>query len=93
MHANSLEAYRQSEDILGRRALLVVAWIELNGPATDRQVMRGMGYTDPNAVRPRITEAVKAGQLIELRNVRDPETGKTVRVVGRPPKQMELEAA
>jgi hypothetical protein len=93
IHANSIQAHHEQRQILSRRALLVVAWFELNGPATDRQAMHGLGFKEPNAGRPRITEAVQSGQLIELRSVRCPETGKTVRVVGRPPKQMELIAA
>lgn len=93
IHENSIAAYHQEQAKLSRRALLVCAWIELHGPATDRQVMLGMGFTDMNAVRPRITESVDAGQLVEVRSVRCNVTGKTVRVVGRPPKQMELIAA
>lgn len=92
MHANSLAAYRDEKKRLCRRALLVAAWIELNGPSTDRQVMHGMGFKEPNAVRPRITELVDAGVLVEVRSIRCPETRKTVRVVARPV-QMELIAA
>lgn len=93
MHENSLQAYRQERKKLTQRALLVLAWIDLNGPATDRQVMHGLKFSEPNAVRPRITELVDAGMLVEVESVRCSETGKTVRVVGRPPRQLELLAA
>lgn len=93
MHENSIAAYRSERDRLSKRAWLVLAWLDMNGPATDRQVMEGMKFSEPNAVRPRITELVDAGLLVEIRSVRCPTTGKTVRVVGRPPRQMELIAA
>lgn len=93
IHANSHAAYHQERKKLSRRAMLILAWIDLNGQHTDREVMRGMGFSDMNSVRPRITELVDAGQLVEVRDVRCPVTRKTVRVVGRPPKQMELLAA
>ncbi len=90
IHENSVAAYNQELPKLSRRAMLVCAWIELNGPSTDRQVMRGMGFTDMNSVRPRITELVEAGLLFEVRSTICPETRKRVRVVGRPIKQLEL---
>ena len=93
MHENSLQAYRQERKKFSEREMLVLAWLDMHGPATDRQVMRGLKFSEPNAVRPRITELVDAGLLVEIRSVRCPETGKTVRVVGRPPRQMELIAA
>lgn len=93
MHANSLSAYRSEADRLSKRAWLVLAYLSNHGPLTDRQVMEGMGFKEPNAVRPRITELVGAGKLLEVRSTRCPVTGKTVRVVGIPPRQMELIAA
>lgn len=93
IHENSVAAYHSEADRLSRRAWLVLAWISQHGPATDRQVMEGMGFKEPNAVRPRITELRDAGMLLEIRSTKCPVTGKTVRVVGIPPKQMELLAA
>lgn len=91
IHENSLAAYRS--DRLSKRAWLVLAYLQQHGPLTDRQVMEGMGFREPNAGRPRITELIDAGKLTELRSVRCRVTGKTVRVVGLPPAQMELIAA
>jgi hypothetical protein len=92
IHENSLDAYRAEQPRLSARAMRVLEWIEAHGAATDRQVMHGLGFKDPNAVRPRITELVDAGRLLEVRNTKCPETGKTVRVVDvkRGPSQQEL---
>ena len=46
---------------------------------TDRDMLRVLGYSDMTAVRPRITELLSMGLLIEVDAVRDPVTGKTVR--------------
>lgn len=81
MHENSLAAFREEGSRLTSRALAVLGWVEQFGPATDREVMRGMGFSDPNAVRPRLTELVQAGKLMEVCTRKDEKTGKTVRVV------------
>lgn len=81
MHRNSLAAYEAEESRLSKRAQAVLAWITAHGPHTDREVMQGMGFTDPNAVRPRITELIDAHKLIEVGDVRCPVTGKRVRRV------------
>lgn len=84
VHANSVDAYHQEEPRLSRRAAAILEWIERHGPATDRRVMEAMGFREPNAVRPRITELIDLGSLREVRNTRCPVTGKTVRVVDVP---------
>ena len=77
MHVNSLEAYDACRAELDGRAALVLDWIEQHGDATDREVMHGLGFTDPNKVRPRITELVERGMLEESTKVR--EEGRMVR--------------
>lgn len=81
IHANSLATYRADIDKLGGRAAEVFDWISKHGAHTDREVMNGMGFTDMNSVRPRITELVDAKLLIEVDKVRDELTRKHVRVV------------
>lgn len=81
MHDNSLAAYRSEETRLSKRCEAVYAWISAHGPATDREVMTGMGFTDPNAVRPRITELSQRGRLMEVGAITCPVTSKTVRRV------------
>jgi predicted HTH transcriptional regulator len=91
VHDNSIAAYRAEETKLSRRAEDVLAWITQHGPHTDREVMAGMGFREPNSVRPRITELIDAGKLLEVCSRRCPVTGKTVRVVDiRRPRQPEL---
>lgn len=91
MHEHSLEAYREEEAKLSARALAVLGWIRIHGPHTDREVMQGMGFTDMNAVRPRITELIDANKLMEVGAVRCLVTGKRVRRVDiRRPRQEPL---
>lgn len=63
------------------RAELVLTWIKTNGPATDRDVMRGLGFTDMNAVRPRISELIDARLLVECGKRRCATTAQAVRIV------------
>lgn len=92
MHEHSVAAYRAEESKLSKRASAVLAWITERGPKTDREVMVGMGFSEPNAVRPRITELIDAGLLMEVASRICAVTGKRVRVVDirRPRGQMEL---
>jgi len=77
MHANSLEAWRGLD--LGKRQAMVLA--EYDAPRTDREVADRLGFADPNRVRPRVTELVKAGVLVEVGKVK--ENGRAVRLVRR----------
>lgn len=82
VHHNSVTAYHTEKPKLSKRAEAVLAWITTVGPRTDREVAYGMGYGENlNAVRPRITELLDAGRLIEVGDVKCPVTGKTVRRV------------
>jgi hypothetical protein len=80
VHANSLAAY-QSLNLSERSANVLRVYVESVCPFTDREVMHRLGFTDPNAVRPRITELCDAGLLEEFDGgTLDPETGKRVRL-------------
>jgi hypothetical protein len=82
VHDNSIAAYHSQEAKLSARATAVLAWITKHGPRTDREVAYGMGYGENlNAVRPRITELIELGKLMEVCNVTCPVTRKTVRKV------------
>ena len=66
MHINSLTAYREERERLsGRQALIYELLSETNTAMTDREVMKKLGYSEPNAVRPRNTELIKKGFLEE----------------------------
>lgn len=84
IHEHSRDAYREEYPKLAGRKAQVYEWIAQHGPSTDREVMEGMGYVEPNAVRPRITELVTAGFLIERGERHCEVTGKLVRVVDIP---------
>jgi hypothetical protein len=90
IHANSVTSYRAEEPKLARRALDILFWVRAHGPATDRQIARGMGFGDMNSVRPRVTELVESGFLTELDSVKCEVTGRHVRRVGIPQKQGQL---
>jgi len=82
VHINSLKAYHTEHDKLSKRARAIHEFLQLHaGPYTDRQIMGFMGFTEPNAVRPRITEMVKVGLLHEVGDVKCSVTNKTVRLV------------
>ena len=81
-HAHSTAAHRQEQASgrLSQRAQLILATALEGVHFTDRAMMLRIGKTDPNAVRPRVTELIEAGFLIVTGSTRDPVTGKTVRV-------------
>lgn len=82
MHVNSLAAYEAGRrELFSKRELLILDALRGKAPATDRDVMHALGFADMNSVRPRITELVKDGVLVELDSVRDRKTGKWVRTV------------
>lgn len=93
IHQHSVAALHEQKPKFGKRALAILAWLREHGRATDRQVMLGLGYREPNAVRPRITELIEALELEEVGSVTCSFTGKTVRLVAIrrvPPQQLSL---
>lgn len=81
IHQHSIDAYHDEQPRLSRRLERVVAWLELHPKQTDREIMAGLGFGDMNAVRPRVTEGIEAGRIVEVGEKRCPVTGKTVRIV------------
>lgn len=82
VHVNSAQAYHEQRKELSERAAAVLAvYRRAVGPLTDRAVKDAMGFSDMNAVRPRITELIDAGLLQECGRVKDAVTGKVVRAV------------
>jgi len=82
VHPNSIKTYREDANKISKRAGDVLRLLREYGyPLTDREVMKALGFTDPNAVRPRITELLDAGLITEAGNTKDELTGKTVRKV------------
>jgi hypothetical protein len=100
MHINSLNTYQEEMARLSKRAKLILSWMlvkdkeRINTIHTDREIKEGMNFSEMNMVRPRITEMIKAGILIEYGSTTCQTTGKTVRLVAIPkaenPNQMKL---
>lgn len=63
-------------DKFTRKAEILVALQA--GPMTARCVMQVLGYSDLNSVRPRITELVQEGRVVEAGTVCDPISGRKV---------------
>lgn len=84
VHEHSIAAYYGEMPKLSRRARIILAWFVEHGPATDRECMKALKFTDMNSVRPRITELIDAEKLIEVGQRICPVTHKKVRVSGIP---------
>ena len=81
IHDNSIQTFYETEQERAKRAADVYeAFVRMGRPVSDREVMDALGYRDMNAVRPRITEMIDAGELIEVGKVRDHVTGRRVRI-------------
>ena len=93
IHPNSRAAYDELD--LGKRQTAVMeAYRDFGHGAilTDRQVYESVTANrrgEMNFVRPRITELIKKGLLEEKGTTKDHVTGRTVRLVGLPEKQVE----
>ena len=60
-------------DPSGRKAA-ILAELE-RGDGTALEIMRRMGFTDPNRVRPRLNELDRAGYIFQVGKRADPITG------------------
>lgn len=79
MHPNSLASWRELDP--GARHQLILSVYEASiQPLTDREVAQRLGFTDLNAVRPRITELIHDHKrLMECDSVIDGTTNRKVR--------------
>ena len=80
MHPNSLKAWEEIKDKINPRMKMIVHFYRTRGPMTDRDMMLCFSKSDPNYVRPRITELIEYGVAFEIGNKSD--NGRTVRIVG-----------
>lgn len=81
LHPHSIKAYREAFDALQGRKRKVFNYLAMYGAQTDRQVMDGLGYSDMNNVRPRITELMADNLADEVGHTKCPVTQRQVRVV------------
>lgn len=87
VHENSLKAHDEEKVHLGKRASEILDFFRVQPGKgyTDREVAELMGFSHRSAVQPRISELVKARQLVECEEkAKCPETNKTVRRVEFP---------
>ncbi len=83
MHQNSIDAFNELGIHLSRRELEVLGVYEKypRQAFTDRGIMITSHYFDMNKVRPRISELLRKGLLVELvPKIVDPMTGRRVRL-------------
>lgn len=82
-HGNSLEAHGSIEAALEGRRAEIVAWVDLHGPCTVRCINEGLfgAWADMDLTRPRVTELLAAGRLVECGKVPDHATGRSVMTV------------
>jgi hypothetical protein len=83
VHANSLAAKEHNQDAhKGRKQLVLECLVVKGKPMTDRQIRDAICQGgDMNTVRPRITELIREGKLMECGDIEDPVTHEDVRVV------------
>jgi hypothetical protein len=82
-HEHSLAAHDAVDHALTGRRAEIVAWLNLHGPATDREIVEGLFYAgaDMNLVRPRVSELLDSQDLAEAGRVLDSVTRMMVRRV------------
>lgn len=81
LHENSVASFRDL-DVSKREALILACYRLASVPLTDREVAERLGFSEMNAVRPRITHLLEREMLYESRSVKCTVTGKSVRTCG-----------
>ena len=82
MDVNSLLAYHEGKaDLFEKREIKILSALRCAKDLTDREIMLALGFSDMNAVRPRITDLIEDGVVEKTGDKLDPVTGKRVRTV------------
>ncbi len=81
MHTHSLSAYASEREKLNRREKEILGVLHTGARMTDREIMELLNYREPNAVRPRISDLIKAKWVVECGEKPDHVTGIKVRIV------------
>lgn len=74
------EAYYESRDAAPTRRRILFDALKKYGPQTADELMDRLGYTDPNAVRPRLTELKETGLIETIGKRESRRTGKLTAV-------------
>ena len=80
IHDNSMSSYDELDGLNNRCRLVIDALYEL-GRATDRSIKEHLKLPDMNNVRPRVTELLKLGILVECGNQLCRVSNRNVRLV------------
>lgn len=84
MHINSLLAFDEARKSLNDRCQKILRVIEKFPDSTDRDILHELGWSDMNMVRPRITEMVQKGLVVETGSMTCGITGRKCRTLGKP---------
>ena len=84
MHINSLLAFDEERAKLNDRCQRILRVIEKYPNSTDRDILAELGQTDPNYVRPRITELIRRGLVVETGATICAVSGRKCRTIGLP---------
>lgn len=93
-HPNSMLSLSElkGQGKLSKRAAAILQWLMAHPhPYTDREIAIRMAYPDMNCVRPRVTEMLQDGLLVEVDQVVCPITKKRVRRVAPALRQGEFQ--
>jgi hypothetical protein len=92
-HRNSADALRDERNSgrISRRAQAILQVIG-NGVFSDREILALLNLKDMNNVRPRITELIRSGHLIQVGSRIDRVTNKKVRLVAMRPQSVRFPA-
>ena len=83
IHENSKKSFSDIQEKVGKRSQLILDCLRKNTRGlSDRDIMMDLSFTDPNTVRPRVTELIKRGMVEEcLHSAQCGITGRRVRLV------------
>lgn len=84
MHINSLLAFDEERSKLNNRCQRILRVIEKCPDSTDRDILAELGQSDPNYVRPRITELIRRGLVVETGSRKCAISGRKCRTIGLP---------
>lgn len=84
IHPHTRKSWNEAKARLKKRKTMIIDSIIIHGRGTDRDIMKRLGFVEPNTVRPSITGLIEDMLLEESGSIKCPLTGKKVRVVSLP---------
>ena len=71
------EAYYEIQTETPKRRKMIYQALREGGPQTAHELMERLGFSDPNAVRPRLTELKACGLVRAVGRRKNPKTGQS----------------